>query len=132
MLSAVSGPVRVRWAGLSPATRVVRIDQSLRICSCHYGCLLAWSPGTDPPTVPSPGRAERALRRGQSETGVDDERLARDPARLVAREVHGAPADVPAGALGRQRARAPPALAGVRAEILDHRRPHGPRRYRVA
>src|SRR3989442_11131644 len=82
MLSAMSGPVRVRWAG-------------------------------------------------QSKTGVDDERLARDPARLVAREVHGAPADVPAGALGRQRARAPPALAGVRAEILDHRRPHGPRRYRV-
>src|SRR5215217_6180567 len=36
---------------------------------------------------------------------VDDERLSRDPARLVAREVDGAPAHVPAGALGAERRR---------------------------
>src|SRR5439155_6932458 len=73
-------------------------------------------------------QAERTLTGRQCEPGVDDERLARDPARLVAREIDRAPADVPAGALGTQRTRAPPALAGVGAEVLDHRRPHGTRR----
>src|SRR6266478_4883770 len=141
MLSAVSGPGEGLGGG--PAAGVDRT----RSCSAAAGTARPdgaqppggservprgpVTPAAGPPPKPSSGRAQRALRRSQSEAGVDDERLARDPARLVAREVDRAPADVPAGPLRRERARAPPALARVGAEVLDHRRPHGPRRDRI-
>src|SRR5713101_7233111 len=141
MLSAVSGPGE--GLGSGPAAGVDRT----RSCGAAAGTARSdgaqppagservprgpVTPAAGPPPKPSSGRAQRALRRSQSEAGVDDERLARDPARLVAREIDRAPADVPAGPLRRERARAPPALARVGAEVLDHRRPHGPRRDRI-
>src|SRR5262245_58060448 len=67
--------------------------------------------------------AKRALRRGHRQAGVDDQRLPRDPARLVAGQIDGAPAHVPARALGAERARAPTPLARRVAEVLHHGRP---------
>src|SRR5437764_5543953 len=75
--------------------------------------------------------AERALARRDRDPAVDDQRLAGDPPGLVAREIDGAPADVPRRALGAEGVRAPAALPRLRAEILDHRRPHRTRRDRV-
>src|SRR5207249_9845828 len=110
----------------------------------------AWGTPTWPPTPPTLGapretrgaprapargrssrRAERALARRDRDPAVDDQRLARDPAGLVAREIDGAPADVPRGALGAEGIRAPSALPRLGAEVLDHRRPHRTRRDRV-
>src|SRR5213594_3748705 len=73
-------------------------------------------------------QAERTLAGRQREPGIDDECLARDPARLVAREVDGAPGHIPAGPLGAEGTGAPPALAGVGTKVLHHRRPYGTRR----
>src|SRR5262245_20396524 len=75
--------------------------------------------------------AKRAFGRGHRQAGVDDQRLPRDPARLVAGQIDGAPAHVPAGALGAERARAPAPLAGGVAEVLHHGRPDGSGRDRV-
>src|SRR5262249_58803734 len=70
--------------------------------------------------------AQRAFGGGPGAPRVDEERLTRDPSSLVAREVDGAPADVPAGPLGAERARPAAPLARRAAEILDHGRPHRP------
>src|SRR5436309_7190237 len=69
--------------------------------------------------------------RGQRQPAVHHERLARDPARLVAGEIDGGPADVPRRALDAERDRPAPALAHLRTEVLDHRSPHRPGRDRV-
>src|SRR5712692_10412087 len=68
----------------------------------------------NPPTLVTPRRSRDAPRNTRApltashrgrQAGVDHERLARDPARFVAREIDRAPADVPARALGAERAR---------------------------
>src|SRR5881409_10295 len=69
--------------------------------------------------------------RGQRQPAVHHERLARDPACLVAGEIDGGPADVPRRALDAERDRTAPALAHLRTEVLDHRSPHRPGRDRV-
>src|SRR5436309_16044752 len=69
--------------------------------------------------------------RGQRQPAVHHERLARDPACLVAGEIDGGPADVPRRALDAERDRPATALAHLRTELLDHRSPHRPGRDRV-
>src|SRR5512145_3358177 len=82
-------------------------------------------------SLPEPGSAEAPLAGRCREAPVDDERVPRDPAGLVAGEVDRAPGHVPGAALHTERIGAPPPLAGVRAETLHHRRPHGAGRDRV-
>src|SRR5437773_1859982 len=69
--------------------------------------------------------------RGQRQPAVHHERLAGDPACLVAGEIDGGPADVPRRALDAERDRPATALAHLRTEVLDHRSPHRPGRDRV-
>src|SRR2546425_1604276 len=69
--------------------------------------------------------------RRQRQPAVHHERLAGDPARLVAGEIDGGPADVPRRALDAERDRPATALAHLRTEVLDHRSPHRPGRDRV-
>src|SRR3989441_1016028 len=69
--------------------------------------------------------------RRQRQPAVHHERLAGDPARLVAGEIDGGPADVPRRTLDAERDRPTPALAHLGTEVLDHRSPHRPGRDRV-
>src|SRR5262245_29716951 len=75
------------------------------------------------PRIMPAGRSARGL----AQAGVDHQDVAADPARLVAREVDRAPADVPGGAFDAERRGAPAPLARLGPEALDHRRPHLPR-----
>src|SRR5438034_1796551 len=99
-------------------------------------------PRYGPPHPPSLGRApaqpwrasdltQDVSSRGQRQPAVHHERLAGDPACLVAGEIDGGPADVPRRALDAERDRPATALAHLRTEVLDHRSPHRPGRDRV-
>src|SRR5262245_48968792 len=120
----------LNWVRLPSATRVPRPSpascrypcQSRRAsmaCHSERGTRCAWMS-----MVLTVASSFAGLSRGEGHAAVDDQRLSGHPPRLVAGEVDGGPADVPAGAFGAERARPPAPLALLRPEVLHHGRPH--------